>query len=84
MRQRVDEDDEIVRAIEHLVREVHTPDAEVGYRDVVGQRRCGQTPRHLGAEPVIGEEDVADAGDEDTSSGCGRRRGHGYMTDIRR
>ena len=80
---RVDDDENLV-AVEHLVGEVHAADADVD--DVHRRRqRAGvgeQASRHLGAEAVVGEEDVADPGDQDphrdpsldgTASSSGRK-----------
>jgi hypothetical protein len=77
-RGRVDDDERLV-PLEHLVGEVHAADADVD--DVHRLRqRCAvgeQAPRHLGAEGVVGEEDVAHPGDEDphdgTASSSGRK-----------
>ena len=60
---RVDEDERAV-AVEQPVGQMHAADADVGDLDAGRQVPPGQPARHLDPEPVVGEEDVADTGDE--------------------
>ena len=60
---RVEEDERAV-AVEQPVGQMHAADADVGDLDAGRQVPPGQPARHLDPEPVVGEEDVADAGDE--------------------
>jgi len=64
----VDEDQRVV-AVEQTVRQMHPADADVGDLDPGRQLAHGEPAGHLDAEPVVGEEDVADAGDEDPVPG---------------
>ena len=61
--ERVDEDERPV-AVEQPVGQVHARDADVGDLDPLRQIAPGEPTRDLDAEPVVGEEDVADTGDE--------------------
>ena len=65
---RVDEDERAV-AVQQPVGEVHAADADVRDLHAVGQVAAGQPARHLDAEPVVGEEDVADTGYENPVHG---------------
>jgi hypothetical protein len=60
---RVDQDEHAV-PVEQAVGQVHAADADVRDLDASRQVAPGQPARHLDPEPVVGEEDVADAGDE--------------------
>ena len=62
--QRVDEHQRVA-AVEQVVGQVHAADAVVDdpHSRVVG--RAGHMAHHLGAEAVVAEEDVADAGHQD-------------------
>ena len=59
----VDEHQGVV-PVEQLVGQVHAADPEVGDPDTGWHLPTGQPVRHLDAEPVVTEEDVADAGDQ--------------------
>ena len=52
-------------AAHDLVREVEPAGADVHHADAGRQLALGQPPRHLGAERVVLQPRVADAGDED-------------------
>jgi hypothetical protein len=65
---RVDEDERAV-AVEQAVGQVHAADADVGDLDAVRQVPPGEPARDLDPEPVVGEEDVADPGNQDSSPG---------------
>ena len=64
---RVDQDQR-VPLVEQVVGQVHAPDAVVDRhaRSASSLRDLG-VPDHLGAEPVVPEEDVADSGNQDAS-----------------
>jgi hypothetical protein len=64
----VDEDEGAV-AVEQAVGQVHPADADVGDLDAGRQLAPGEPAGHLDAEPVVGEEDVADTCDQDTVPG---------------
>jgi hypothetical protein len=44
---------------------VHAADTVIGDADSFVGRVCHHMPQYLGAEAVVSEEDIADAGDED-------------------
>src|SRR5262249_60987928 len=54
-----------VIAVHEGAREVKGADAEVNHARFGRRHAFGQASRHLAAEGVIAQEDVADAGDED-------------------
>jgi hypothetical protein len=60
---RVDQDEGVV-AVEQPVGQVHPADADVGDLHAGRQLAHGEPARHLDTEPVVGEEDVADARDQ--------------------
>ncbi len=59
--QRVDEHQRLA-AVEQVVGQVHAPDSVVRYPNVRAGDVLGDMAHHLGSEPVVAEEDVADAG----------------------
>jgi hypothetical protein len=61
---RVDQHERPV-AVEQPVGQVQAGDADVGDLDPGRQRTPGEPAGDLDAEPVVGEEDVADARDQD-------------------
>src|ERR1700733_991244 len=61
---RVDEDQR-VPVVKQVVGQVHAPDAVVDGPDVRIILPDWDVPDYLGAEPVVAEEDVADAGHQD-------------------
>ena len=63
LRDRVDDHQDVV-PLEELVDQVHRADPEVHDLDTVRQRRAAQGGGHLDPEAVVGQEDVADAGDQ--------------------
>jgi hypothetical protein len=65
---RVDEDERAV-AVEQAVGQVHPADPDVGDLDPGRELARGEPARHLDAEPVVGEEDVADTGHENPVHG---------------
>ena len=61
--------DRRVEPLGQVVSQVHAPDAVVGDPHPFGERLAGQPPGHLDAEAVVGQEDVAQAGDERAAGG---------------
>src|SRR5271170_2127558 len=61
---RVDEDQR-VPVVKQVVGQVHAPDAVVDGPDARIILPDWDVPDYLGAEPVVAEEDVADAGHQD-------------------
>lgn len=59
--QRVDKDKGIP-AVEQIVGQVHTSNAVVAQPNIRAREARRQTPHHLGAESVVTEKDIADAG----------------------
>src|SRR5262249_9863133 len=58
------DEDQRVKTLEQLIREVDAADTEGGDGDVLGNRLAGQLLPALDADAIVSEEDVADAGNE--------------------
>src|SRR6185369_2541311 len=65
--QRVHQDRDVI-AMEQVIREMDATDSVVDHPHGVGHLHRGEAPSHLDTEPVVGEEDVADAGDQNLGS----------------
>src|SRR4029077_19104300 len=66
--------DDVIRVVGQGVGQVDPADAVVRNPDAIGQLAAAQPLRHLDAEGVVAQKDVADAGDED---GAQSRSGSG-------
>jgi len=65
LRDGVDEDRGVVAAAGELVGEMNASNAEIDDLHAIPERLIAQTLRDFHAEPVVAQEDVADAGHQD-------------------
>ncbi len=71
LRKRVDQNHLVVVAVHHFVGEVQATDAKVHDSDAGGHGGRCEPSDDLDSKPVIGVEDIADAGDEHAPrAGC--------------